>query len=131
MGDFTYSITDNTTRRNEVVNEAVEFANWYDNASAENYLDEAIDMGFIEYREGDDCYFLETVLDEARRLNHGPTWIKEIMQQEREFDNPHLSISEEAEENEASLDSVIEAYKELIAIRDWTISVNMKNKESQ
>ena len=124
MGEFTYSITENTIPRPEAINETTGFANWYDRADKETYLTEAVNLGFIEFQEGDDCYFLETVLDEARRLNHGPTWIKEIMDQERELDNPHISIAEEAEERKYDLETVIESYKELIGIRDWAIGAN-------
>ena len=64
---------------------------------------------------------METVLDEARRLNHGHEWIKEIMDSEREFDNLYLEISEDAEEQKVTVETVIEAYKMHIALRDWCV----------
>ena len=119
MGEYFVEFT--PKRRPELIHEITEFAKWYDRTDPENRLEEAVNLGFIEIQRGDDEYFLETVLDEARRLNHGPAWIKEIMDSEREADNPYLAISEEAEEKEADLDEVIEAYKLHIAIRDYGI----------
>ena len=121
MSEYTYSITDNTKRRAEDAEAVAAYSNWYDNTDKENRLDEAISLGYIESIADDDRYFLETVLDEARRLNHGPEWIKEIMDREREFDNPHLDISQDAEEQKATVETVIEAYKMHISIRDWCV----------
>ena len=122
MGEYVVEFT--PKHRPEPIHEATGFAEWYDRTDPENRLEEAVNLGFIEIQRGDDEYFLETVLDEARRLNHGPAWIKEIMDSEREADNPYLAISEEAEEKEADLDEVIEAYKLHIAIRDYGVGRN-------
>ena len=71
MGEYAYDITASTDRRPENIEEVKKFKEWYDNTEPEIRLEEAVKIGFIEFRPNDDCYFLETVLDECRRLNHG------------------------------------------------------------
>ena len=44
-------------------------------------------------------------------MNYGPAWIKEIMKKERESDNMHRDISEDAEEMGACLEQVLDAYE--------------------
>lgn len=124
MGEYSYSITDNTDRSPEDADKVFSYCNWYDNTEPKARLKEAIKLGYIEAEDGDEALFLEVVLEEARRMNHGPEWIKEIMDRERKFDNSHIDIAEEAIEQEATVKQLKEAFKELVAIRDWAIGAN-------
>ncbi len=115
--DYTVTLTPKSYV--EPITETTGFADWYDSTDPDKRLGIALKEGVIECQAGDDDYFLETVLDEARRLNHGYTWIKEIMETERKSGNIHYDISADAVESQAFLEDVIDAYKLHISILDY------------
>lgn len=119
MGEYTVEFK--PKNMSESIHETTGFAEWYDKTDPEDRLEEAVKLGIIEAQHGDDDYFLDTVINEARRLNHGYAWIKEIMKMERKSDNIHRDISKDAEEIGACLEQVIDAYELHIAILDYGI----------
>ena len=108
MGEYT--VTFKAKEWHEPIHETTEFAEWYDKTDPKNRLEEAVKLGLFEIQDGDDELFFTMLLDGARELNRGPAWIKEIIRLERESDNIHRDIAEDAEEMGACLEQVLDAY---------------------
>ena len=121
MEENKYVVELNAKEWHEPIQDITRFAEWYDNTDPENRLEEAVKLGLIEVQNGDDDLFLEMVLKAAREMNYGPAWIKEIMKGERESDNMHRDIAEDAEEMGACLEQVIDAYELLLSLLNWGI----------
>lgn len=119
MGEYT--VTFKAKEWHEPIQDITRFAEWYDNTDPEKRLEEAVKLGLIEAQRGDDDYFLELVLRGARDSNYGPAWIKEIMKEERECDNIHRDIAEDAEEMGACLEQVLDAYELHLNLLHWGI----------
>ena len=119
MGEYT--VTFKAKEWHEPIQDITRFAEWYDNTDPEKRLEEAVKLGLIEAQRGDDDYFLELVLRGARDSNYGPAWIKEIMKGERECDNIHRDIAEDAEEMGACLEQVLDAYELHLNLLHWGI----------